>query len=57
MLGDEEWLAKHTESWRAALIDLRDRLNDELANHARGNPSEAGYLTSSRKTVKSSRPH
>lgn len=35
MLADDDWLASHPEWWRSELAALRDRLNDELAGHAR----------------------
>lgn len=35
MLADDDWLAGHPEWWRAELVALRDRLNEELAGHAR----------------------
>jgi hypothetical protein len=53
MLGDEEWLAKHTESWRAALIDLRDGLIDELASPRPGQAERSWVLTSPSEAVKS----
>jgi hypothetical protein len=35
MLADAEWLARHPDSWRADLVELRDRLTDELIGRAR----------------------
>jgi hypothetical protein len=31
MLADQEWLARSPDSWRADLLELRDRLAEELA--------------------------